>query len=243
MAAATRIAPVGRPPAPAKPAVEALDRALRVSVAPAAGVTGYRYECSGDKGTSWPGKVDVAAAASTTGQISNLTNGVDYVCRAFAENDIGISDASPISDSVKPCAALLECNGVLAPILGILGIVLVGGLIAVLFAVYRDRQRGYVVAVVDVIHTANLGHGSHLGIAFIRAPGSRTVTGIVPERGPNADIRVRYLRGDRFEVTDGTGRHVAPSGEPIIAVVAGVRHQVVLRAFATNAASLASSGR
>jgi len=171
-------------------------------------------------------------------------NGVEYVCRAFATNAIGLSDASLMSDAVRPCGSILECNSVLPPIFGILGFMLVGGLLAVLVALYRDRSRGYVVAVVDVVHTANLGHGSRLGIGFVRAPGTRRVTGIVADRGPNADIRIRYLGRGRFEVTDRVGRHVTTSGEPIAAADSvGVRHELVLRAFATKAASPVSSRR
>jgi hypothetical protein len=70
------------------------------------------------------------------------------------------------------------------------------------------------------------------------------VTGIVADRGPNADIRIRYLGGGRFEVTDRVGRHVTTSGEPIVAADSvGVRHELVLRAFATKAASPVSSRR
>jgi hypothetical protein len=244
--AATTVTPIARPAAPGKPGVEALDRALRISVPPddGAGATGYHFECSSDNGGTWPGEVDVASPDTTTGQVDNLTNGVEYVCRAFAVNATGLSDASPVSDAVKPCGSLLECNSLLPPILGILGVVLAGGLVMVLVALYRDRSRGYVVAVVDVVHTANLGHGSNLGIAFVRAPGSRTVTGIVAERGPKADMRIRNLRGGRFVVTDRAGRHTTSSGEPIIAVDSiGVRHELVLRAFATRAASSVTSRR
>jgi hypothetical protein len=244
--AATTATPIARPAAPGKPRVEALDHALRISVPPddGAGATGYHFECSSDNGGTWPGEVDVASPDTTTGQVDNLTNGVEYVCRAFAVNATGLSDASPVSDAVKPCGSLLECNSLLPPILGILGVVLAGGLVMVLMALYRDRSRGYVVAVVDVVHTANLGHGSNLGIAFVRAPGSRAVTGIVAERGPKADMRIRNLRGGRFVVTDRAGRHNTSSGEPIIAVDSiGVRHELVLRAFATRAASSVTSRR
>ena len=243
--AAVTAMPIGRPGVPAKPAVEPLDHALRISVTPAgaAGISGYRYECSGDKGATWPADADVASAKDTTAQIGNLTNGVDYVCRAFAANALGESDASPISNAVRPCGSLLECNGLLAPVLGLLGIVLVVGLLAVAFALNRERSRGYVVAVVDVVHTANLGNGSRLGIGFVRAPGTRIVTGIVADRSPTADIRIRRLRGDRFEVIDGVGRHRTPTGEPVVAVAGGVRHELVLHAFATNAASPVTSGR
>lgn len=245
MAAAGTATPIGRPAAPRKPSVEALDGALRISVTPddAAQVSGYRYECSGDKGGTWPTDVDVASATDTTAQIGNLTNGAEYVCRAFAANAIGQSDASPLSDAVRPCGSLLECNALLTPVLGILGFVLAAGVLAVLVALYRERRRGYVVAIVDVVHTANLGHGSRLGIGFVRAPGSKQVTGIAAHRGPDADIRIRHLRGDRFEVIDGAGRHIATDGEPIVAVVGGVRHRLILRAFATNAASPVASRR
>ena len=126
----------------------------------------------------------------------------------------------------------------LVPILGILGVVLAGGLLAALAALYRGRRRGYVVAVLDGVHSANLGHRSRLGIKLVRDPDTRQVTGIDAARGPRPDIRIRRLRGGRFEVTDKTGRHVTRSGEPIVAVDArGGRHQLVLHAFATNAAA------
>jgi hypothetical protein len=244
--AGTTATPIGRPAAPAKPSVEALDKAVAISVPPAdpASVTGFRYECSSDNGATWPVTVPVTSVANPAAQIGNLTNGLEYVCRAFADNAIGTSDASPISSAVKPCGGLLECNGLLAPLLGILGIVLAVGLIAVAYALYRERsRRGYVVAVIDVIHTANLGHGSNLGIAFIRAPGSRVITGIAAEKADAADIRVRYLGRDRFSVRDTAGRHIATSGEPIMVVAGGVRHELVLRAFDTVAASQATVRR
>jgi hypothetical protein len=244
--AGVTVTPIGRPAVPAKPSVEALDKAVQISVPPAdpAAVSGFRYECSSDNGATWPVTLAVTKVADPTAQIGNLTNGVEYVCRAFADNAIGASDASPISSAVKPCGGLLDCNGLLAPLLGILGLVLALGLIAVAYALYRERsRRGYVVAVIDVIHTANLGHGSNLGIAFIRAPGSRVITGIAAEKADAADIRVRYLGRDRFSVRDTAGRHIATSGEPIMVVAGGVRHELVLRAFDTVAASQATVRR
>jgi hypothetical protein len=242
-AATTAITPLGRPAAPEKPSVQALDRGVQINVQPgdATGVSGYRYECSGDGGASWSGAVE-AGAADTTAQIGNLTNGVQYICRAYAENAVGLSNASAWSDAVMPCGSAVECNPLLQPILAILGVVLAGGLLAAFVALYRERSRGYVVAVVDVIHSANLGHGSRLGIALVRDPDTKRLIGIEPDRGSKPDIRVRQLRGDRFEVTDRTGRHVTTSGEPIITVDrAGGRHQLVLRAFATKAVSAESS--
>jgi hypothetical protein len=124
-------------------------------------------------------------------------------------------------------------------------LVLAGGILLSLIALYRGRTAGYVVAVVDVIHTVNLGGGRNLGIELVRAPGSRTVTGILGQRGPTADFRIRKLRGDRFEVTDKVGRHAMASGESIVVVDSkGVRHALVLRAFATGtAATVATPGR
>ena len=238
--------PLALPAAPGKPSVQAMNRALQISVAPVdpALVSGYRYECSGDNGGTWPATADVAAADSTTAQIGDLTNGVDYICRAFAENATGLSDASPVSDAVRPCGSALQCNPALPPILAILGFVALAGLFAVFIAFYRARSQGYVVAVVDVIHTANLGHGRRLGISFVRAPGSRMITEIVADRGPKAEVRIRHRRGDRFEVTDKAGRHITQSGEPVVAVdTIGVRHELVLRAFATKSASAVSSRR
>ncbi len=244
--APTTATPVGRPAAPGKPAVEALDRAVRIQ-APAGDaslVSGYRYECSGDQGRTWPVRIDVASSGTTTAEIGNLANGVEYVCRAFAANAAGLSDPSEASDAVRPCGSLLECNPVIPPILGLLGFLSLGGLLAALLALYRGRTRGYVVAVVDVVHTANLGYGSRLGIGFVRARPRGPVTGIVADRSRSAEVRIRYRGGDRFEVTDRVDRHVAMSGQPVITIDAlGVRHEVILRRFRTVTASPVSSRR
>ena len=245
-AASTPATPIGKPAAPGKPSVQALNDALQVAVAPAdpAQVSGFHYECSADNGATWPSQADAATAKNTTAQIANLTNGTPYVCRAFAVNDVGRSDASPISDAVRPCGTTLDCNPVLAPVLGVLGILLVGGLILVLVAFARSRRRGYVLAIVDVVHTANLGYGSKLGIGFVRDPLSKRVTAVVADRSPTADIRIRHRGGGRFVVTDRHGRHVATDGEPVMAVDSvGARHEVVLRAFNTKAASAESTYR
>lgn len=241
-AAATTATPLGRPAAPQEPSVEPLDRGLRIGVTPGdgTGVSGYRYECSSDDGVTWGGGVEVGST-KTVAQVGNLANGVEYVCRAFATNATGISEASPVSDAVRPCGSPLECNAVLLPILGIVSVLLAGGLLVGFVGLYRGRSRGYVVAVVDVIHIANLGHGSRLGLRFVRDPDTRQVTGIVPDRSANAEIRIRQIRGGRFEVKDKSGRHVTVSGESIVAADSrGARHELTLRAFATNAASRVS---
>lgn len=245
-AASTTATPVGRPPAPGKPAVQALDRAVRIQV-PAADpllVSDYRFECSGDEGRTWPTGIDVAASGVTAAEIRDLTNGAEYVCRAFAVNSAGVSDPSVSSDAVRPCGSLIECNPVVAPLLGILGVALLGALLATLVALYRDRTRGYVVAVVDVVHTANLGYGSRLGIGFVRAQPRGLVTGIVSNRARSADVRIRHRGGDQFEVTDRVNRYVATSGQPVIIVDSlGARHHVVLRRFRGATASPVSDLR
>ncbi len=112
------------------------------------------------------------------------------------------------------------------------------GLGLLVFAFLRSRQRGYVVAVVDVVHTANLGHGSKLGIRFVKDPATRRLTGLVADRGPEADIKIRHVGRGRFAVTDRMGRRTANAGESIItADSVGVKHELVLRDFDTNAAS------
>jgi len=242
-AAPTSATPVGRPAAPGKPAVEALDHAVRIRVPAedASLVSGYRYECSGDQGRTWPVRIDVPSLGVTTAEIGDLTNTVEYVCRAFATNAAGLSDPSEASDAVRPCGSVLECNPVIPPILGLLLVLSLGGLLATLIALVRGRTPGYVVAVVDVVHTTNLGHGSRLGIGFVRARPRGPVTGIVADRTGNADVRIRHRGGDRFEVTDHVDHYVAMSGEPVITIDSlGVRHEVILRRFRTATASSVS---
>jgi hypothetical protein len=240
------VMPIGRPGAPAKPSVEALDRGLKISLAqdPPGDVSGYLFQCSDDGGATWDQEVDIGTS-NMTAQLGNLTNGVRYVCRAYATNATGLSEASPVSDSVMPCGSVLECNSLLQPLLVVLGVVLAGGLLIVFVALYRERsRRGYVVAVVDVVHSANLGHGSRVGFEFVRDPISKRVIGIYPDRGKKPEVRVRILRGDRFEVVDMAGKRVTESGEPVVAVdPAGGRHQLVLQAFETHAAAEVESRR
>ena len=157
----------------------------------------------------WRRDVDVdrrcGNRSTPTAQITHLTNGVQYVCRAYAANAVGLSEPSALSDAAMPCGSFVDCDPLLRslvqPILVLLGVLLAGGLLAAFVALYRERPRGYVVAVVDVVHSANLGHGSRLGFDFVRDPVTRTITGIAPARGGKADIRIRQRRGGRFEVT------------------------------------------
>jgi hypothetical protein len=232
------ITPIGKPAAPAKPTVEARNGAVAVSIGgPADPTSRYHLECSGDSGATWPATTDTSTGDNSA-VVAPLTNGVDYVCRAFAENAIGISAASPLSDAVRPCSGPLECNGLLLPVLGGLGALLLGGILLALTALYRGRTTGYVIAVVDVVHSANVGHGSTLGIGFLRDPNARTITGIVADRGSTADIRIRRRRDGTFVVRDRSGRHEVADGDAVVVTDGtGGRHSLVLRAFDTNAAS------
>jgi hypothetical protein len=236
--------PVGRPAAPGKPTVDARNQAVDVQIpAVGGGVTGYTIECSPDNGATWPVKVDTSAG-DTTLAIDQLTNGTTYVCRAYATNAIGVSDASPMSDAVKPCNSLFECNSALLPLFGGLAALLIGGVLVALIALVRGRTTGHVIAVVDVVHTANIGHGTALGISFVRPPGSREVTGIVADRGKTAEIRIRRRRRGGFVIDDRSGRRDVEDGSAaVITDGMGVRHSLVLRAFATNAASQVATRR
>ena len=210
----------GAPDAPGKPTVGPQDQAVLVTVAPAAGVgiSGYHYECSSDNGQTWVGGVDTTAGA-TSAEVAPLTNGAAYVCRAFAQAAAGRSEASPLSDAVTPCGSLIECTPVLGPILGIVGLLLVLGIIALIVLFLQARRRGYVLAVVDVVHTANLGSGSRLGIRYVKDPETRRLTGLVVDRGPDADVRsgIWVVAGSSSPTGSGgtTRRPVRPSSPPI----------------------------
>jgi hypothetical protein len=239
--------PIAPPAAPGKPAVEPQNGGVKVSVTGAAAASGaseYLYECSADNGTTWPAEAEAGAEGDTSAQVGGLTNGVAYVCRAFASNGGGMSEASPLSDAVRPCGSFLECSGLSTPVLvGLVGL-LVAGILLALFVLLRGRRGSYVVAVVDVVHSANLGSGSSFGISFERPPHSRDVTGIVADRGSTAEIRVRKLRGHRFRVEDRRGAHKSDSGEPVVIIdSAGIRHELVLHAFEGKAASAVSARR
>jgi len=182
------VTPIGRPAAPAKIDVSPLDQAIQVAIDPVGGgVTGYAFECSPDGGATWPIRLDTSAA-STTALVKDVQNGVTYVCRAFASNPIGVSDASPVSSAVKPCNSLFECSSAMLPLFGGLAVLLIGGVLLALVALVRGRTTGHVIAVVDVVHTANIGHGSSLGISFGPAAGR--------PRGHRNRRRPRQDRGD-----------------------------------------------
>jgi len=238
--------PIGRPAPPPAPIVTAIDGGAVISQSPeaAVGVNEYRYECSGDGGATWTEPV-VAPATLTTATVAGLTNGVEYVCRAFAANVSGVSDPSPVSAVIRPCGSALECNPLLQPILVGVGAVLLVILAIVAVATYRGRPRDYVVVVVDVIHTQNMGHGRRFDISLVRSEDGGQVTDIERTRRGDPDFRIRYLGRERFRVLDGSGRRQeVVSGKPVILLDArGSRHEVVLWAFGTPSAAAAQAGR
>ena len=243
VAAPGTAAPLGIPPPPAISNVTAFNGAIEIGVEPAEGVEEYRYECSADGGTTWEESTGITSA-STSARIRDLANGTDYVCRAFASNEIGVSDASALSSIVRPCSGLLDCNPLALPIVvGTVSLLSLGILLA-LFGIYRERSQGYVLAVLDGVHSANIGKRSRLGIEVVRPPGSRQVSEIVANRSKKADFRVTMRRGGQFRVTDKARSQDVASGDMVVVVDSiGVRHQLVLHAFSTKSASAVATRR
>jgi hypothetical protein len=56
----------------------------------------------------------------------------------------------------------LECNTLLPLVLRIIGLLMIAKIIAALVLLYRGRRTSCVIAEVDVVHTANIGHGPKL---------------------------------------------------------------------------------
>jgi hypothetical protein len=235
--------PIGPPAAPPAPTIAGGTGQLDVSLPSDPNIQSFTFECSNDGGSTWPATGDATGDSPAT-TIGNVENGTEYVCRAIAVNAVGKSAPSPISNSARPCSGLFQCNPVVIPIVGGVGGLLLLALVAAFLYAIRGRQSGHVVAVVDVIHTANIGHGSTLGLAFVQSPETKRVTGIVAERGKKADVRIRRLGRDRFEVRDKTGSRVVGNGDTVVVADAvGGRHSLELRAFSTNAASQVATRR
>ena len=211
------VTPAPVPSAPSKPSVTAADRAIKIDAALGSGpaAAALRYECSSDGGKTFPSTADVQISAGTKAQIGGLKNGTAYVCQATATNDSGTGAASPLSDSVTPCDGFLECNGLVLPIAAGLGAVIAIALLLGFFVLGRNRTGNYVVAVVDTVHSANLGGGSDVGLALLGGPYARQLEGISAAKGKNADVRIHKLRGDKFRVTDKRGSQEVHSGEPV----------------------------
>ena len=224
--------PIGRPPAPTKPTVEALDTGVRIGVTmPAdAPVTGFDFECSADGGATWTVERRVDGDRPSV-DIGGLANGTEYVCRAFATNASGASDASPLSDAFRPCSGLIDCNPLVLPLLGGLLILAAALLLFVLWRWYAGR-RLYVTAQVDNFVPVTLGRGPNVGMAFvIRGPYDR-VAGVVPAEGRDATVRIRYAGGERFDVRAAGRRQKTKFGRLVqVTDPSGRTHELVLRAY------------
>ena len=187
---------------PGKPTVEALDGAVRIKrrrPTPTAAADVPLRVLARQRRDAGRARPTRPAADATTAQIGGLTNGVVYVCRAFAANDIGLSEASPLSDAVRPCSSILECNGLSTPV-----VAGVGG------AADRRPPRG---ALLPAPRPGRRLHASRSSTsstpptsAAARTSGSGssgpagTSTGSSPAQGPRPTSGSSKLRGDRFKV-------------------------------------------
>ncbi len=225
-------APFGRPPPPTKPSIVPLDGAARLvlSMPADAPVEGFEYECSTDGGTTWAIDRQVDSGQRTV-DITGLTNGTEYVCRAFATNGSGISDASPLSDAFRPCAGLADCNPLVLPIAGALGLLAAVLLAFMLFRWYAGR-RVYVTAQVDNYAPVTLGRGPRVGMSFVTHGPYRRVAGVKGNERPDADVRIRYRGGRTLEVTSPGSRVKTEFGRVVLVKdQGGATHSVVLRAY------------
>jgi len=237
----TTVTPAPVPAAPEKPTVTAGNRLIHINAKPGSGQAAdtLHYECApvGASAQPSPATADVQVPSTKT-TIGGLKNGTAYVCRATAINGSGTSAVSAASDAVTPCDGVLDCNNLTLPVIGGLGaLIALAVLVGVVFLA-RNRTGSYVVAVVDTVHSANLGGGSDVGLALIGGPYARQLEGIAAAKGRKADVKIHKLRGDRFRVTDKRGSQEVHSGEPVVVESRnGVRHELVLRAFEGRAAS------
>ncbi len=230
--AADPATPFGPPPAPSKPLVEALNTGARLAVAmpAAAPVDGFTYECSSDGGATWAVQREVVGA-STIIDVAGLTNGIEYVCRLFAANASGISEASPLTDLFRPCGGLIDCNPFVLPLLGVFVFLILAYLVFALFRWYGGRQV-YVTAQVDQFRSVSLGRGPRVGMKFVKRGPSNALAGIVRADGRDADVRIRYAGGEKFEVRSGKVRVKTPYGRQVqVRDRDGATHNVVFRAF------------
>jgi len=224
--------PFGRPPPPAKPAVEPLDRAARVSVTMPTGapVDGFAIECSMDGGATWTIAKQVAGNLPDA-HLSGLTNGTEYVCRVSASNDSGIGDFSPPSDAFRPCSDFIDCNPAAVPLSVLLTVVLVT---AGAYGLWRfiAGRRVWVVAQIDNFASISLGHRPRVGMAFVRRGPYQGSAGVATAEPAGADVRILYAGGENF-VVDAAGVRVRAKAGRLVRVSdrQGNSHNVVLRAL------------
>jgi hypothetical protein len=224
-------APFGRPPTPAKPSLGAGNGAIRVSVEPPDGpVDGYRWECSADGGATW----DISRESEgreATFDIGGLINGTGYVCRVFATNESGVSDASPVSDIARPCGGIFECSPWAVPVVGGLGAAFAFVLVQGLWRWYAGR-RVYVTLELDRFPPIDLGQGPTVGLGFVRRGYDGRVHRLVPATGREAEYRFRYKGGDRFDVEAGGRSYKAEVARAVrIPDSTGELHDIVLRIY------------
>lgn len=228
-AATTAVAPLGLPPAPGKPSTEAGDSQVAVSVPDPGDVSvlvkSYLFECADGQGSA--PVVQPAPDRSTT--ITGLMNGTEYTCRAYAENELGPSAASPSSDAFRPCSNLFECHPSTRWLALLLALVLLA-LLAWLLLAYLRGPRRWLTAVLDDGDTTGLGWGPKLGARIERDDGAFAMRS---DRRPAAPIRLRDLRGEHVEVTfAGATTKVRPGQSTQVTDDEGIAHNLILRRYA-----------
>ena len=227
-ASSAATAPLGLPPAPGKPSAEAGNAQARVSVPDPGQLSGladsYRFECADAEA----GAPIAARAAERSTTVTGLTNGNEYTCVAYAENHLGQSSASPVSDSFRPCSNLFECSPWTRWFSLLLGLLLAFALAWLLIHWLRG-PRHWFVAVLDGGEATRLGWGPKIGARI-----EREGTGFVVKsyRSPTAPIRVRDRGGDFVDLTSPEGQtRVRPGQSATVTDDDGGTHDLVLRRY------------
>jgi len=155
-------------------------------------------------------------------------NASEYRCRVYAENTHGLSAASPVSNTFRPCGSLFECQPAL-PLM--IGVVIGGALLALLAGVLlwsRNRARRQITVELDDLGTTYLGLGPSVGASLLR-DGRGRVRGLMPG-DRKSEIVVRHRGGDRFTIRAAGKSTNVLAGEPTTVVDdLGETHRLVLR--------------
>lgn len=227
-AATTAVAPLGLPPTPGKPSTEAGDGQVAVSVADPGDlsvlVKSYLFECADGQG----GAPVAQPAPDRSATVTGLANGTEYTCRAYAENDLGRSPASPSSDVFRPCSGLWDCYPSTRWVALLLALLLLA-LLAWLLVRFLRGPRRWLTAVVDDGDTTGLGWGPKLGARIEHDAGAFAMRS---DRRPTAPFRLRDLRGEHVEVTSaGAISKVRPGQYTQVTDEDGNTHTLVLRRY------------